>query len=152
MRKADLVVASICFAVAAVTIQQSVPHYFGDRGGMGSGAYPTYLGVLLAACGLSILVQWLRGNRETGGKPFFPTGSGGKKLAYSSAALVIHRVATDFLGFSVASLLLMIFQMRTLGKYNWRTTLALSVVFVAAVGYTFRQWLYMALPRGFLGF
>jgi glycerol-3-phosphate acyltransferase PlsY len=84
--------------------------------------------------------------------PFFPRGRGGKLVACTAASLVAHRVGTDLLGFTVASFLLMIYQMRLLGQHRWWTTLALSFLFVALVSYTFREWLYMALPRGLLGF
>jgi len=84
--------------------------------------------------------------------PFFPRGRGRKLLLYFSGSLLAYRLGIDLLGFTVASLLLMIYQMRLLGRHRWWTTLALSVVFVGLVAYTFREWLYMALPRGLVGF
>jgi hypothetical protein len=152
MRREDLIVAVLCLATSAWVLVESVPHYFGNRGGLGSGAYPCYLALLLAICGLSILVQWFRGNRTTDAPAFFPRGRGGKLLACTAGSLIAHRVGTDLVGFTMASLFLMIYQMRLLGHHRWWTTLTISVVFVALVSYTFREWLYMALPRGFLGF
>jgi len=152
MRREDLVVAVLCLATSAWILVESVPHYFGSRGGLGSGAYPCYLAVLLAICGVSILVQWFRGHRMQDPPPFFPRGRGAKLLLYFSGSLLAYRFGIDLLGFTVASLLLMIFQMRLLGRHRWWTTLALSFAFVALVSYTFREWLYMALPRGYLGF
>ncbi|MHB0869126.1 MAG: tripartite tricarboxylate transporter TctB family protein [Chloroflexota bacterium] len=151
MRKEDLVVGALCLATAAWVLAESVSRYFGDRGELGAGAYPSYVAILLAACGASIILQWVTGNRDTSGKAFLPTGNGRKRLAYQSGALVVHRVATDLLGFGLASLILMIFQMRTLGRHRWRTIILLSFAFVLSVSYTFREWLYMALPRGILG-
>ena len=152
MRREDLVVAVICLAASAWILVESVPHYFADRGGLGSGAYPCYLAFLLAICGFSILTQWYRGERMKDAPPFFPRGRGRKLLLYFSGSLVAYRIGIDLLGFTVASLLLMIYQMRLLGQHRWWTTLALSFVFVGLVTYTFREWLYMALPRGLLGF
>jgi hypothetical protein len=152
MRREDLIVAVICLATSAVILVESVPHYFEERGGLGSGAYPCYIALLLAICGLSILTQWFRGRLKTDTTPFFPRGRGGKLLACFTASLVAYRVGTDLLGFTIASLLLMIYQMRLLGQHRWWTTLVLSFLFVGLVSYTFREWLYMALPRGFIGF
>ncbi len=152
MRREDLVVAALCLATSAMVLVQSVPRYFTDRGALGSGAYPCYIALLLAICGCSILIQWFRGNRKTDAPPFFPRGRGGKLLACTAGSLVVHRVVTDLLGFGLASLLLMIYQMRILGHHRWWTTLVLSFLFVALVSYTFREWLYMDLPRGFLGY
>ncbi len=152
MRREDVIVAVLCLGTSAWVLVESVPHYFGDHGGLGSGAYPCYLAFLFAICGVSILVQWFRGNRKTDAPPFFPRGRGGKLVAYTAGSLVAYRVGIDLLGFTLASLLLMIYQMRLLGHHRWWTTLLLSVGFVALVSYTFREWLYMALPRGFLGF
>ncbi len=151
MRRGDLVVAILCFGLAAVVLVQSAPHYFTDSGTLGSGVYPCYVAALLAICGLSIFVQWFRGNRQAAAAAFFPRGRGGRLLACTAAALLAYRIGMDILGFTVASLLLMIFLMRLLGRHRWWTTLALSGLFVALVSYTFRQWLYMDLPRGLLG-
>lgn len=152
MRREDLIVAVLCFAASTVILVQSVPRYYTPRGTLGSGAYPCYIALLLAICGLSIAIQWLRGKRETKAPPFFPRGRGGMLLACTAGSLVAHRIATDFLGFGLASLFLMIFQMRILGHHRWWTTLLLSFLFVGLVSYTFREWLYMDLPRGFLGY
>ena len=46
----------------------------------------------------------------------------------------------------------MVFLMRLLGNYRWWTILPVSFLFVGAVSYIFREWLYMDLPRGFLGY
>ena len=151
MRKEDLVVAALCLVTAAVVLVQSLPHYTGDRGAVGSGAFPSYIALLLVGCGISILLQWAAGKRVKGGRPFLPTGTGGKRLVYSSGGLLVHRIATDLLGFPIASLFLMVFQMRTLGAHRWRTILLLSVSFVLSISVIFREWLYMALPRGILG-
>ncbi len=152
MRREDLVVAVLCLAVSVVILVESAPHYFDNRGSLGSGAYPCYIALLLTICGLSILTQWFRGNRQTDAPPFIPRGRGGRLLACTAASLVAHRIGTDILGFTAASFLLMIYQMRLLGHHRWWTTLVLSVLFVGLVAYTFSQWLYMDLPRGYLGF
>ncbi len=150
MRREDLVVAVLCLATAAVVLLDCAHRYFDDRGSIGTGAYPTYVALLLAGCGLSILLQWFRSNRDTEAPPFLPSGIGGRRLAFSAGSLVVYRVATDILGFGIASFLLMVFQMRTLGRHRWLTILGISIAFVLAVSYTFREWLYMALPRGIL--
>lgn len=152
MRREDLVVAALCLATSAVVLVESLPRYFGPRGAMGSGAYPSSIALVLAICGLSIVAQWLRGNRTTDAPAFFPRGRGGKLLAGTAGSLVVHRVASDLLGFAPASLLLMIYQMRLLGHHRWWTILGLSALFVAIVSFIFRGWLYMPLPRGLLGF
>jgi hypothetical protein len=152
VRREDLIVAVLCFAVSAVILVDSVPHYYNDRGSLGSGAYPCFIALLLTICGLSILTQWFRGNQKTGAPPFFPRGRGGKLLACTAASLVAHRIGTDILGFTFASLFLMIYQMRLLGNYRWWTTLVISILFVGLVSYTFKVWLYMNLPGGFVGF
>lgn len=151
MHKEDLIAASLCLVTAVLVLVESLPKYFGDRGEMGAGAYPTWIAILLAGCGISIVVQWATGNRITTGASFFPEGPGRRRLLYSVGAIVAHRVGTDILGFGIASFILMVFQMKSLGNHRWATILGLSVAFVVGVSYTFREWLYMALPRGFLG-
>ena len=152
MRRQDLIVAVLCLATSAVVLVQSVPHYFGTWGTLGSGAYPCYIAPLLAICGISILIQWFLRDRKGDEPPFFPRGRKRNLLLLTAGALVVHRVATDLFGFGLASLLLMIFLMRLLGNHRWWTTLLLSFLFVGLVSYTFREWLYMDLPRGFLGY
>jgi putative tricarboxylic transport membrane protein len=152
MRREDLIVAVLCLATSVVVLVQSVPRYFNDRGSLSSGAYPCYIAILLAICGISLFVQWFRGDRRKEAHSFFPQGRGRMLLACTAGSLVAHRVLTDLVGFGLASLLLMIFLMRLLGNHRWWTTLLLSFVFVGIISYTFREWLYMDLPRGFLGY
>ncbi len=152
MRREDLYVAVICLAVAAVVAVQSVPRYFTQQGTLGSGVYPCVIAALLAICGLSILIQWMRGNRQMKTTAFLPRGRGGKLLAYTAASLLAYRIGLDILGFALASFLLMIFLMRLLGHHRWWSTLGLSALFVGLVSYTFNNWLYMDLPRGLLRF
>jgi len=151
MRREDLIVAVLCFIVAAVVLQQSLPHYFTQQGMPGRGAYPCYIAALLAVCGLSILVHWLKGNCDHKAGSFLPRGRAAKLLFLTAIALVAYRVGMDILGFTAASLLLMMFLMRILGNHGWWKTILYSVVFVGLVSYTFRTWLYMDLPRGLLG-
>ena len=152
MRREDIVVAAFCLVASAVILVQSVPRYFTPRGALGSGAYPCLIAALLTLCALSVFIQWFRGDRDTKAIPFFPRGRGGMLLACTAGSLVAHRVATDVIGFGLASLLLMIYLMRLLGNHRWWTTLLFSFLFVGLVSYTFREWLYMDLPRGFLGY
>ena len=151
MRREDLVVAALCFVVAAVVLQQSLAHFTMERVTLGSGVYPCYIAALLAICGLSIVIHWFRGNRDLKAGPFFPRGRAAKLLVLTVIGLVAYRIGMDILGFTAASLLLMIFLMRLLGRHQWWKTLLYSVVFVGLVSYTFREWLYMDLPRGLLG-
>ncbi len=151
MRREDLIVAVLCLIVAAVVLQQSLPHYFTEQGTPGPGAYPCYIAALLAVCGFSIFVHWLKGNCDRKAGSFFPRGRAAKLLVLTAVALVAYRVGMDILGFTAASLLLMIFLMRILGDHGWWKTILYSVVFVGLVSYTFRTWLYMDLPRGLLG-
>jgi hypothetical protein len=151
MRREDLIVAVLCLIVAAVVLQQSVPHYLTDRGTLGSGVYPCYIAALLAICGASIFIHWFRGNRDLKTGSFFPRGRPAKLLVLTVIGLVAYRIGMDILGFTLASLLLMIFLMRVLGRHHWWKTLLYSALFVGLVSYTFRQWLYMDLPHGLLG-
>jgi putative tricarboxylic transport membrane protein len=152
MRKEDLVVAAICLITSVVVLSDSAHRYFGDQGEMGPGAFPTLLAILIGLCGVSIIVQWMRGNRDTRGPAFISSGVGGWRFSFVAGSLVIHRFVMDFVGFGLTSLVLMIFQMRLLGRHRWSTTLILSVLFVLLISVTFRVWLYMGLPRGFIGF
>ena len=151
MRREDLIVAALCFIVAAVVLQQSLPHYAMERGTVGPGVYPCYIAGLLAICGLSIVIHWFRGNRDLKAGPFFPRGRAAKLLILAIIGLVAYRIGMDILGFALASLLFMIFLMRVLGRHGWGKTLLYSLIFVGLVSYTFRELLYMDLPRGLLG-
>jgi len=119
---------------------------------LGSGAYPCYIAPILAICGISIFIQFFLRDRKGDEPPFFPRGRKRNLLLLTAGSLVAHRFATDLVGFGLASLLFMICLMRLLGNNRWRTVLLVSFVFVGAVSYTFREWLYMDLPRGFLGY
>jgi putative tricarboxylic transport membrane protein len=151
MRRADLIVAALCFIAAAVVLQQSLPHFRIERGTVGPGVYPCYIAAVLALCGVSIVIHWFKGNRDVNGGSFFPRGRAAKLLILTIIGLVAYRIGMDILGFPLASLLVMMYLMRLLGRHPWWKTVLYSLIFVGLVSYTFRQWLYMDLPRGLLG-
>ena len=65
------------------------------------------------------------------------------------AALCVYAVVLPWLGFTVATVLLLIVLFRALESQPWWTTLLWAVVPTALSILVFRRWLGIQLPAGF---
>jgi putative tricarboxylic transport membrane protein len=73
-----------------------------------------------------------------------------KRLAAYLIALVFYAAALDWLGFSLSTILVVVFILRMAEGYGWRTTLAIAAGTAAGCHVLFVFWLGAILPTGFL--
>jgi putative tricarboxylic transport membrane protein len=149
VRREDLVVAGLCLLAAAVTLTESIPRYFGSQG-IGPGAFPTCVAVVLAVCGAGYLVQ---AARQGGLAPSvgWPRGEALRRVVLATASLVLYLLVLPWLGFTLSSAALLIFHFRLLGDYSWRFAVIVGVVAAVLIWFVFAGLLFMSLPRGLIG-
>jgi hypothetical protein len=113
-------------------------------GGPDSGLFPMICGVIIASCGLTLL---LRGATYVA-DPAWPRGPAMWRILGVTAGLASMAILLPYLGFAISSALMTFVLLQTVERSRLLESLILTVVSVALVMYVFGQLLGLALPRG----
>lgn len=149
MRPAEIVTAIVLLAIAGMVVLEGIrlgPGW-GDSGPRG-GFFPFWLGVVLAAAALGILVTAVRGAGPS--PPFFPPGAVRLVLTVfvpMAAAFALM----ELVGFYIAAFAYLGGYMRLTGRLSWPLTGAVSVLFPAVTFFVFERWFLIPLPKGLFG-
>ena len=116
----------------------------------GPGFLPFYTAIILGALALISLVQTLK---ETQG-PASEIWGGIRwfKLGLMLASLFLYILLFNFLGFVLATFLLLLVLFRVIEPYGWRMVFISSLLTISGTYLFFVVLLESRLPRGFLGF
>jgi len=145
MRTADLITAAVLILGAALVIFDSLRLGIGwGSDGPNSGFFPFWLGVIMVAACLLVVVQaWRQGGR----RPFVERAQLSSVLAVlwpATAAVVLMQ----FVGLYVASALYMGFYMRWVGRHRWLTVVAFGVGVPIVTFLVFEKWFLVPMPKG----
>jgi len=146
-RSVEAVVAVLIFALGAVVLYDSVRlgAKWGSDGPQ-AGYFPFYIGLLVCACSLAILVQALRG-RSGGPRLFVAWGPFRQVLAVLLPA-TLYVLGIQLFGIYLASVVYIAGFMVWLGRYPWPRSLAIAAVTMIAFFLMFEVWFKVALYKG----
>jgi putative tricarboxylic transport membrane protein len=145
MRVADLITASVLMLLGGAVVYDAVRLGIGwESDGPRSGFFPFWLGVLLMAMCLAVLVQAAR--RPTT-RPFVRREQVGPvlKVLWPALAAVI---LMQWVGLYVASAVYIAFYMRWIGRHSWVTVIALAVGVPLVTFVVFERWFLVPMPKG----
>lgn len=130
-----------------IAIASLAPRYsLLDASGPGGGFLPFVTGLIIAACGLTLLFS------STDGMPNWPAASVWARMAAIAAGLAAIAIVMPYLGFILTVVPVMVVLMQAVERQAWLTVLIVSVVSTIAVYFLFTRLLGTTLPRGLLGF
>lgn len=112
--------------------------------GPDSGLFPMICGVLIAGCGLALL---LRGSTRVA-DPEWPKGGARWRIAGVLGGLAAMALCLPWLGFAVSSAITTFVLLQTVERSRVIESIILTVVSVALVMYIFGNLLGLSLPRG----
>jgi putative tricarboxylic transport membrane protein len=145
MRTADLTTALLLMAGGLLVMWDALRLGIGwSTDGPKSGFFPFWLGVILLACCVGVVIQTVR--RATR-QPFVSRQAIGpvlKVLAPATVFVALIQVA----GLYVASALYMGFYMRWIGRHSWPAVFLLSVGFAVVTFLVFDIWFLVPMPKG----
>ena len=151
MRKADIVVALLLFALAVLVARESLQLDIGwGLNGPEGGFFPFWLAVGLAICALIILVQAVRSTAPAWRQPLVRPGGLAPllKVALPATAMV---ALTEMIGLYPAAALYIGFYMRWIGKHHWLLVLAVSLGVPLGSYVIFDKWFLIPMPKGWWG-
>jgi putative tricarboxylic transport membrane protein len=151
MRIADLITAAMLMLLGGIVIYDAARLGFGwGTEGPRSGFFPFWLATLLVVISAAIFLQALMGRSE---KPFV-TRERFLPVLKVLAPIAGFILLTDppgpwsGLGLYVAGGLYLGFYMRWVGRHDWRSVVALSVVVPLISFFIFEKWFLVPMPKG----
>lgn len=131
--------------VAVIVLAGQLPYH--SDFGPGPGFLPTWIGYVLAVCGVVVTVQEVRAPR-TGDAFFQPRTVIAVKVL---VAIAVAFLLVPLAGFSIAFGLFMLAAMRILGTHRWWACGSAAALTMVSVHQVFGQWLGIPLPGGIVG-
>ncbi len=152
MHRSDSVCAVVLLSFALFVCYQAGGYPQGTLGKVGAGFLPYYLGILLAALALIILLRALFAAAETGAPPW--EGITVRKVLRVVFVLLCTAAYTFFLdklGFLVATFLFTLILLKIAESYSWLASFLIAGSASAGNFLIFRVWLQGQFPKGWLG-
>ncbi len=147
MRLADLIggVFVLILGFAVVFFSSQFTYY--SEFGPGPGFLPLWVGIIICACGIYIVIDLLR---KRGGKEEFfkPRTRLGLQIFI---AIIVTFLLLPFLGFAIGLALFIGVTMRMMGKHRWALCGLTAIVTAIGIHFIFVSWLTIPLPRGWIG-
>ncbi|HXZ55369.1 MAG TPA: tripartite tricarboxylate transporter TctB family protein [Burkholderiales bacterium] len=146
-RAVEIGVAAIILLFGLVVVIDSyrLGARWGDDGPQ-PGYFPFYVGLLICASSVAILMRALR-NPSLAEESFVSRGEL-KKILTVLVPTMVYVALIAWLGFYVASTLYIAYFMWQLGKYSWLKTVPVSVGVSVAFFLIFEIWFSVPLPKG----
>ena len=150
MAKADRVTAALLLAFSLAFAAGGLKYYpYWSESGPGSGFLPAWLGGVMAALALLML---LRRPRAAEAVDWLPRGEGARRVIVLIAASVLYVALLKPLGMIIASALYLAFVMRYFERHAWWLTGVVVLAASAANWLVFVHWLKVPFPVSPLGF
>jgi len=146
-RTADALMAVFMFAVGVVIVVSNYQLGAGwAKDGPESGYFPLRIGILICIAAVVVFVQALR-DRKLATKTFL-TRAKLKPVMLVLLPTVLYVAGIQFVGIYVASAVFIAAFMRTMDKYSWVKTLAISVGLNVLLFWMFEVQFMVPLPKG----
>lgn len=133
--------------VSIIMMILSLSYGLGSLRKPGGGLYPFAIGLFILPLSLSLLISSLLSPR----KESVMNRGGIKTFLYFIGTCVFWILAMPYLGYPVVTLVATFFLCKIMKLEGWLTPLVLSGTTALFIYLLFDYWLYIDLPRGFLG-
>jgi len=152
MKKADQWSGLILLILSGLICWGSLFLPYGNIRNPGPGFYPLWLGIILGA--MSVGLIWKTSRQKEGARTLrdiLAEKVRWEKVLWVLITLVLYAALMDFLGFLIATFLLMAFLLRFIEPQPWRTVFLWTLVGSLGSYLIFEMWMKLRLPKGFLG-
>jgi putative tricarboxylic transport membrane protein len=116
----------------------------------GPGFFPFWLGLALIFVGVAIIIQLRRAKAGEKTQGLWKELRW-DKIIYILVALLLYAFLLEFLGYLIATFLLMVFLFRAVEKQKWSVVIFGSIISSLITYALFKIWLQVQLPTGLWG-
>lgn len=149
MERQDRAMGLLWMLLGIIISAWSATFPFGGIEEPGAGYLPLACGVIIAVLG-AILVARPANANDPGGKPIFPRGPAGRRVALTIAAMGVCTALLYVLGFILSVFFMVLFLMRSVGPVKWKAALLYAVLYSSASYFVFKVLLKTQFPAGIL--
>ena len=148
-RSVEIGVAVLMAVFAAIVIVGSIEAGIGWAiEGPQAGFIPFYLGLfILGASGVNFARAFVSGRGAKDGK-LFADWRQLRQVMSVVAPTAVYVAVVPFIGFYIASALLIGGFMRWLGRYDWKLVVPVSIGVTVLAYFAFEKWFLVPLPKG----
>jgi putative tricarboxylic transport membrane protein len=150
MRRRELVSAAVLLAFGLFAAAQASGLRFGTVAAPGPGFFPLGLAMALCLAAIGLIVRAWRG---AAADVWTPTPDARRfAVAGTLGALLVYALVLEWLGFLLATFVLLVFFFRALQRQSWLVVVAGSLATSILSYLVFKTWLGVNLPGGLLAF
>ncbi len=146
--RADTVTAALMLVIAGYIIHQGVDLEIGDSHNPGSGFILFWTGLIMAGLSAVVLVQSLLPSGDPTGALQVFAGIRWGKILYVTALLVAYTAVLAWLGFIIATAILLVILFKTVEPQSWTVAIIGSALTTGCAWLVFVYWLGTQLPSG----
>jgi putative tricarboxylic transport membrane protein len=152
MRRYDTWAAAVLFLVAILATLEARKLNLGEFGRPGPGFFPFYLALLFSIVSLALIFGSLRVAADMQASAQATNRVRAEKVVVTLAGLIVYAFLLEWLGFLLATFLLMLFLFKAVDPLRWHAAIAASLMTSLLSYVVFKKWLQVLLPTGSLGF
>lgn len=152
MRKIDQWSGVVLLIVSACICWGSALLPYGNVHNPGPGFLPLWLGILLGAMSVGLIVQTsLRKEKGKMLRELLAEKIRWVKVLAALVALIFYAFSIDYLGFLIVTFIFIAFLMRFIDPQPWKTVILWALIGSVGSYLIFEVWLKLRLPKGLLG-
>jgi hypothetical protein len=152
LKKADQWSGLVLLILAGFICWGSIFLPYGNIHNPGPGFFPLWLGIILGAMAIGLILKAKRQKKEVRGlQDILAEKVRWEKVLLVLFALVLYGYLMNFLGFLIVTFLLMAFLLRFIEPHPWKSVIGWTLIGSLGSYLIFEVWMKLRLPKGFLG-
>ena len=149
MRSADRITAALLLAFAVAFSVGALKQYqWWGSGGPGPAFLPFWLGLVMAALALGVLIRSVR--EKNPGAPWFPRGEGLRDILVVLGVTTLFVALMNVLGMVIGTAIYLGVLVAYLGRHRWWVTIGVALAAAFFNWLVFVHWLHVPFPEGML--
>jgi len=144
--------AGFLFVVGLLATLEARKLNIGDFGRPGPGLFPFYLALVFSLVSLALILRSLQpGASEPVAAQVSAKPLRTEKVVATLLGLIVYAFALEWLGFLIATFILMLFLFKAVDPLAWPAAIGGSLATSLLSYVVFKMWLQLSLPAGLLG-
>lgn len=150
MKSSDQTSSLFWLVVGIAIAVSSLKYGFGDFISPGAGFITFFAGAILSLLAIVLLISSVRSREPRKGLRVLWEGREVGKVLYVIILLTVYTLTMKFLGFLIATFILLIFLFRIKAAYSLLKIIIMSLLITTGAYLVFQVWLQVQLPQGIL--
>lgn len=152
MKKADQWSGLALLLLSAGMIWAALGLPFGNLHNPGPGFFPFWLGLIMGAMSIGLIVQTTLAKRNVRTiRNILEEDVRWSKVLLVLVALILYGFLMDTIGFLIMTFLLMVVLLRFIETQSWKVVIGWALVGSVGAYLIFEVWMKLRLPKGFWG-